>query len=155
MREFADLNALASCVGQVLAVSDWLRIEPARVLAFAEATEDRQWIHLDGVRAARESPYGGAVAHGFLTLSLLPCLLARCVRVHGVSAAINYGIDRLRFPAAVPVSSNIRASFHLSAFASLVAPAAAGAQVEWTVTVDCQDVSKPVCVAVWLVRYQA
>ncbi|WP_348761498.1 MaoC family dehydratase [uncultured Salinisphaera sp.] len=111
---FENVAALAEHIGQALGHSDWLSVDQARVTAFAEATEDRQWIHVDAARAAAESPFGAPVAHGFLTLSLLPYLTAEVFDVAGVTTRVNYGLDRLRFIAPVVVGSRIRAGVTLS-----------------------------------------
>jgi acyl dehydratase len=102
-----------AAVGKHLGYSDWLEITQERVNLFAEATGDFQWIHVDVERAQRESPYGGPIAHGYLTLSLSNMLLPTVVTTEGFSMAINYGVDRVRFPAAVPVGARVRAGVEL------------------------------------------
>jgi acyl dehydratase len=97
--------ALAQHIGQAVAVGDWLAVGPERVQRFADATDDHQWIHLDATRAAAESPYGGPIAHGRLTLSLIVPLVQQAVDVGGVGMTVNYGFDKVRFPAAVPVGA--------------------------------------------------
>ena len=105
-----DLRKLKEFVGREIGVSDWMRISPERVAQFAEATEDRQWIHVDAARAAAQSPYGATVAHGFLTLSLLSQFVVQVLTIEGgVRFAVNYGLNRVRFPSAVRVNSRIRA----------------------------------------------
>ena len=125
-------------------VSEWLEVTQERIAAFAEATEDRQWIHLDPERAARESPYGHTIAHGLLTLSLLPRLAPKFERD---GAAINYGFNRIRFVAPVPAGSRIRGRFRVASVD--------GNKVTWSVTVDCDASPKPCCVAEWVVVYGA
>jgi acyl dehydratase len=141
----ADLHAL---VGQEIAVSDWLRIDQGRINAFAAATDDQQWIHVDVERATRESPYRAPIAHGFLTLSLLPCLFRTAVRIDGTRMSVNYGVNRVRFPAPVRAGSNVRAHFKLAA----VTPVNGGVQIEWQVEFDCEGSAKPVCIATTLMR---
>jgi acyl dehydratase len=143
MRIFDDIASFTEAVGQHLGYSDWLKVDQDRVDAFAEATGDHQWIHVDPERSAA-GPYGGTIAHGYLTLSLLPALGAKIYRVDGVPAALNYGLDRVRFPAPVPVGSRVRAGAELVS----VTPVAAGgtqAVVRFTVEVEGQD--RPACVA--------
>ena len=142
MKRFAHLRDLAPLVGQPLAVGDWITVEQARIDAFAEATDDRQWIHTDPVRAAG-GPFGAPIAHGFLTLSLLPALLARSFAIDDVRMGVNYGLNRVRFPAPVPAGSRLRASFVLLAFDALDG----GAQLTLRATVEREGGAKPVCVA--------
>jgi acyl dehydratase len=132
-------------------VSGWVEITQERILRFAEATEDRQWIHLDAIRAARESPYGTTVAHGFLTLSLLPHLLREAVQIEGVAMGVNYGLNRVRFVAPVPAGSRIRGRFAVAS----TEPAGAATRVTWNVTVECDAAAKPCCVAEWVTMYYA
>ena len=143
-----SLEHLRELVGQEVAVSDWFRVAQERIGLFAEATEDRQWIHVDPERARRESPYGSTIAHGFLTLSLLSPL-ASVVRVPGVRMSINYGLDRLRFPSAVPSGSEIRARFTLKA----VEDVNGAVKATWSVKIECRGSEKPCCVADWIVLY--
>ncbi len=135
-------------VGQEVGVSDWFEVTQERINQFAEATEDRQWIHTDPPRARAESPYGTTIAHGFLTLSLLS-FLAAPLRVPGIRMAINYGLNRLRFPSAVPAGSLIRARFKLLS----VEDAAGAVKATWKATVERQRGDKPCCVAEWVVLY--
>ena len=149
MIEIADVSALAGRIDQEIAVSEWLDVTQERIDRFAEATEDRQWIHVDGARAADESPFKTTIAHGFLTLSLVSALGQRAMRVGGIQMAINYGLNRVRFMAPVPAGSRIRGRF---------TPMAVGAeggsvQITWRVTIEREHVEKPCCVAEWLVRY--
>jgi acyl dehydratase len=151
-RVFADLDALRPLLGQEVAVSDWVAVEQARIDRFAEASEDRQWIHLDRERCRRESPYGTTIAHGFLTLSLVSHLLAQAVAIQdGWRMGVNYGLNRVRFPAAVPAGALIRGRFTLQALEDVPG----GAQLVWHVVVECQGVEKPCCVAEWVVRRYA
>ena len=143
-----DLKHLREMVGREVAASDWLEVTQERINLFAEATEDRQWIHTDLERARKESPYGTTIAHGFLTLSLLSPMAA-AARVPGIRMAINYGLDRLRFPSAVPVGSRIRARFKLRALEDV----AGAVKATWTATVERQGSDKPCCVADWLILY--
>lgn len=140
----AGLPALVALTGQELGVSDWVVVDQARIQAFADATGDHQWIHLDAARAATESPYKTTVAHGFLTLSLLPMLAAQAFKVEGVAATINYGLNRVRFPAPAPAGSRLRGRFRLLD----VVDQGEGrhlATVAATVEVEGQD--RPACVA--------
>ncbi len=137
-------------VGQELGVSEWLDMTQQRIDGFADATDDRQWIHVDAARAAVESPFKTTIAHGFLTLSLISILLRDAVAVDGCRMAINYGLNRVRFVSPVPVGSRIRGRFVLRASED----AADGAvQVTWATTVEREGADKPCCVAEWLVRY--
>ncbi|MEO8839225.1 MAG: MaoC family dehydratase, partial [Herbaspirillum sp.] len=113
MREIASLEELKGLVGQVVAVSDWLEITQQRVNLFAEATGDHQWIHLDVERSKRESPFGSTVAHGFLTLSLLPMMMSSSIVMKDVKMGVNYGLNKVRFPAPVPVGSRLRGHMKL------------------------------------------
>lgn len=144
----ADLEAR---VGQEIGLSPWYEVTQARIDAFAEATEDRQWIHVDRERA-RTSPFGSTIAHGFLTLSLLPKLAADAVELSDRSMGVNYGLGRVRFTAPVPSGSRIRARFGLARLEPLDG---GGVQVTWNVTVERDGSEKPALVAEWLVRYYA
>ena len=143
MREIATLDELKSLVGQEIAVSDWVQISQERVNQFAEATGDYQWIHLDVERCKRESPYGGPIAHGYLTLSLLPMLMQNSVRMTDVRMGVNYGLNKVRFPAPVPVGSKVRSRTTVLSVEDIEG----GAQVTWLVTVEREGGDKPVCVA--------
>jgi acyl dehydratase len=142
---FAELPRL---VGQELGLSAWFAVGQERIDAFAEATEDRQWIHVDPERCARESPFGAPVAHGFLTLSLLPAMLESALVIEGMRMGLNYGLDRVRFPAPLPAGSRVRGRWVLAA----LAPIEGGVQLSWDVTVEAEQGGKPVCVATFLVR---
>jgi acyl dehydratase len=143
MREFNSLAELKSLVGQEVAVSDWIDITQERVNTFADATGDHQWIHLDVERSRRESPFGGTVAHGFLTLSLLPLLMQSAIRMNDVKMGVNYGLNKVRFPAPVPVGCRIRGRMTLLTIEDIPG----GAQMTWQVTMEREGSDKPVCVA--------
>jgi acyl dehydratase len=143
MREIATLGHLKELVGQEVAVSDWVEITQERVDQFAHATGDLQWIHIDVERSRNESPYGGTIAHGFLTLSLLPMLMASAISMPDVKMGVNYGLNKVRFPAPVPVGSRLRARMTLTAVEDITG----GAQVTWLVTIEREGGDKPVCVA--------
>ena len=143
MREIASLAELKALVGQEVAVSDWVVISQERVNQFAEATGDYQWIHLDVERCKRESPFGGPIAHGYLTLSLLPMLMQNSVRMTDVRMGVNYGLNKVRFPAPVPVGSKVRSRTTVVSVEDIEG----GAQVTWLVTVEREGGDKPVCVA--------
>ncbi|MEH0830029.1 MULTISPECIES: MaoC family dehydratase [unclassified Micromonospora] len=147
MRVFATPDELTKALGDHLGYSDWHLVDQARVDAFAEATGDRQWIHVDPERA-RSGPFGGTVAHGFLMLSLLPALGAEVYRVEGIRMGVNYGLDRVRFPAPLPTGSRVRAGVSLLA----VEPVAGGLQVSNEVTLEREGGDKPCCVARTLAR---
>ena len=148
MRTFARLAELAALEGQEIGASDWVAIDQARIDGFAQATGDAQWIHVDPVRAAA-GPFGATVAHGFLTLSLLPELMAAALAIADVRMGLNYGLDRVRFPSPVPVGSRLRAVCRLLRFE----PIAGGAQLAVEVTVEREGSAKPACVAEWLIRH--
>ncbi|MFY1692679.1 MaoC family dehydratase [Plantactinospora sp. WMMB782] len=151
MRKFASLTELAGAVGEQLGPGPWHRIEQDRVNAFAEATGDHQWIHVDPERAAA-GPYGGTVAHGFLTLSLLPVLVQDLYQVEGIRMGINYGLNRVRFPAPLRVGEAVRVSAELLQ----VEPASGGGtQVVTRVTVEPERGGKPCCVAETVTRLYA
>ncbi len=143
MREIHSLTELKSLIGQEVAVSDWVEISQERVNTFAQATGDLQWIHIDVERAQRESPFGGPIAHGFLTLSLLPMLMQNAITMTDVKMGVNYGLNKVRFPAPVPVGSKLRA--HLTLLE--VEDIQDGAQMIWQITIEREGSDKPVCVA--------
>lgn len=147
MRTFEKLADLAALVGEEIGLSDWTPIDQARIQRFADATDDQQWIHIDPVRAAA-GPFGVTIAHGFLTLSLLPKFFQQSYTVSDTRMALNYGLGKVRFPAPVPVDSRLRGRFKLLAFE----PIAGGAQLTVEVTVEREGSSKPVCVAESLTR---
>ncbi len=148
MREIASLDELRTLVGAEVAVSDWVEVTQQKVDMFAEATEDHQWIHQDSERCRRESPFGGPVAHGFLTLSLVSGMFDTALRMVDVRMALNYGLNKVRFPAPVPVGSRLRSRMVLKAVEDI----AGGAQLVWEVTIEREGGAKPVCVAEMLVR---
>jgi len=144
-----DIRTITDRVGQEIAVSDWLPVTQERIDLFAEATGDRQWIHVDQARAAAESPFKTTIAHGFLTLSLLSPLIRESIRFTGLRMAINYGANRVRFVSPVPSGARIRARITPAAAEDV----AGGVQVTWKVTIEREHGDKPACVAEWLVRY--
>lgn len=144
-RHLADLQPLA---GTEIGLSDWVSVDQRRIDLFAEATGDRQWIHTDPERAAA-GPYGGTVAHGFLTLSLLAELGDAAFQIEDVRMGLNYGLDRVRFPAPVKSGSRVRGRFVLQSFQPLEG---GGAQLTVEVTVEIEGGAKPACVAVSLTR---
>jgi acyl dehydratase len=150
VREITSLDELHSLTGQEVAVSDWFEVAQDRINMFAEATGDHQWIHIDVERAETESPYGTTIAHGFLTLSLLSKLMSETVKINlPIKMGINYGLNKVRFPSAVPAGSKIRARAVLQALEEITG----GRQLVWNITVEREGSDKPCCVAEWLVRY--
>ncbi|HXY48768.1 MAG TPA: MaoC family dehydratase [Terriglobales bacterium] len=141
------VGRLKDGLGREVGVSDWFVLSQGHIDSFAEVTGDRQWIHVSPQRAERESPYGGTVAHGFLTLALLSRFLAEVVQVDGL--AVNYGLNRVRFPAPVRAGAKIRAHFTLASLKDVPG----GVEVLYSVAVEMQNADKPACVAEWLVRY--
>jgi len=139
-----NLAELQTRVESEVALSDWFEVTQERINLFAEATEDRNWLHIDPARAARESPFKETIAHGFLTLSLLSELLKLAMSVGGVRMGINYGLNRVRFVRPVPAGRFVLAG---------VEPIAGGVQAMWKVTIERDGSEKPCCVAEWLVRY--
>ena len=142
------INGLEKLVGEHLGYSEWHEVTQEQVNLFADATGDHQWIHVD-VERAKAGPFGGPIAHGYLTLSLAPTLLTEIMRVDGVTMGINYGLNKLRFPSPVPVGSKLRAGVTLAA----VEPVSGGVQVTLNTTFEIEGGSKPVCVAEILFRY--
>ncbi|MCH8618431.1 MaoC family dehydratase [Undibacterium sp. TS12] len=143
MREFSSLEELKALIGQEVSQSGWVEISQERVNTFADATGDHQWIHVDVERARRESPFGGPIAHGFLTLSLLPMLVADAIKLSYVKMGVNYGLNKVRFPSPVPVGSRLRARMKLLNIEDFKD----GAQMTWEVTIEREGHDKPVCVA--------
>lgn len=148
MKTFQSLAELAACVGQDVAVSDWVTITQERINGFADVTGDHQWIHVDPERA-RAGPFGVPIAHGYLTLSLLPVFFQTALDVQQVRMGVNYGVNKVRFPAPVPVGSRLRGHLHLMAAEAL---AQDGCQFTWRLTVEREGADKPVCVAEAVVR---
>ncbi len=143
MKTFNTLNDLAACVGQEVAVSDWLTISQEQVNLFAEATGDHQWIHIDPVKA-KAGPFGGTIAHGFLTLSLLPKFFESSLKVLETRMGVNYGLNKVRFMSPVLVGSRLRARFNLVACEPIDNN---GRQMTWDMTIEREGTDKPVCVA--------
>jgi acyl dehydratase len=143
MRIFESLAELPPLVGQELAVSDWITVTQQQINLFADATGDHQWIHVDEARA-RSGPFGTTIAHGFLTLSLLPRLVENALEVRNVRMSLNYGLNRVRFPSPVPVDSRLRARIKLLESETLPD---GGMQIVWQVTVEREGSDKPACVA--------
>jgi acyl dehydratase len=142
------IEGVQGIVGQHLGYSEWVEITQEQVNRFAEATGDDQWIHTDPERAAKESPFGGPIAHGYLTLSLLPMLVPQIVEITGFRMSVNYGTEKVRFPSPVPVGSRVRAGAALEA----ATPFDGGIQMVITVTVEIEGGSKPAMVATSLSR---
>jgi acyl dehydratase len=143
MQIYEKLSELRDYVGREIGVSDWLLVDQERINRFAHATGDLQWIHLDAERAA-QGPYGTTIAHGFLTLSLLPAFLQAAFSIRDVRMGVNYGLNRVRFPAPVPAGSRLRARFKLLEFSDLPEGAA---QLVMEMTVEREGSDRPVCVA--------
>lgn len=148
MRVIDSVDELKSLVGQEVGVSAWVNMPQERINLFAEATDDHQWIHVDPERCKKESPFGGPIAHGFLTLSLLPTMMGSTLSFPSCRMSINYGLNKLRFPAPVPVGSRVRARMVLQS----VEDVSGGVQVIWTVTMERDGGDKPVCVAESVMR---
>jgi acyl dehydratase len=148
MNRYQKLSELQALTGSVLGISDWLDIDQARIDQFAAVTGDDQWIHVDPARAAA-GPFGATVAHGHLTLSLLPVMVRTAFKVDDVRMTVNYGLNRVRFPAPVPVGSRLRGHFKLMTFETI----AGGAQVVVEVTTEREGHAKPVCVAESVARH--
>ncbi len=147
MRSFERLADLQPLVGQEIAVSDWITVSQERIQLFADATGDHQWIHLD-VERAKQGPFGTTIAHGFLTLSLLPEMSASAFEVRDTRMGVNYGLNKVRFPAPVPSGSRLRGRFKLLAYE----PLEGGAQLTVEVSMEREGSAKPVCVAESLAR---
>jgi len=144
-----NLDALKDLVGREFAITDWFEVTQERIRQFAEATEDRQWIHLDSDRAQKDSPYGTTIAHGFLTLSLLSHFSKQALQIRdGVGMIINYGLNRVRFSAPVPAGSNVRARFTLQSLKDV----GNSSEAVFSVVIEVQNQSKPACLAEWVIR---
>jgi len=150
MREFDNLDEFAAAVGEHLGYSEWHTITQERVNQFADATDDHQWIHVDEPRATA-GPFGGTIAHGFLTLSLLSAFGPKIYRVNGIRMGINYGLNKVRFPQPVKVGSKLRAGAELVEITDI--PGGKQAVSKWTVEIDGE--AKPACVAEWVTRFLA
>jgi acyl dehydratase len=145
-----NAQALKEFEGKDIGYTEWFRVTQERITQFADATEDLQWIHVDAARARDESPYGATIAHGFLTLSLISHFVKEAIQIQsGVRLAVNYGLNRVRFPAAVRAGSRIRASVALLRFDEFTD----GVTATYSVTIEIEDFDKPCCVAEWIVRY--
>jgi acyl dehydratase len=152
IRIIEGIAQLKNLVGQEVATSDWFEVTQSRINDFAEATGDHQWIHVDVERAKTDSPFHSTIAHGFLTLSLLPHLVSQAVKVQGdFKMGINYGLNRLRFVSPVLAGSRVRARVTLQS----VEDVPGGHQITWSVTCETEGGQKPALVAEWLVRYYA
>jgi acyl dehydratase len=148
-RVVKDIGELTTLVGQDLGVTEWHEITQDLINRFADTTGDHQWIHVDVERCKKESPYGACIAHGFLTVSLLPGFMREAVEVQGdYKMRINYGFNRLRFTGGVPAGSRIRAHFALTS----VKDVEGGVEIAWTVSVEVEGRVKPALVAEWLGR---
>lgn len=150
MTHFARLDELRASVNADLGTSRWIDIDQARIDSFADITEDRQWIHTNP-RAAAQGPFGTTIAHGFMTLSLLPAFLEELMVVDGIAMAVNYGLNKVRFPAPVPVDSRVRARGRVLAVDEIPG----GVQTVVLVTVERDGSDKPVCVAEFVSRFLA
>ena len=142
MRVFSTVDEIAACVGEELGTSDWLEVDQARVDAFADATGDHQWIHVDTERAAA-GPFGGTIAHGYLTLSLIPFLGQGVFSLDTPGAKLNYGVNKVRFPSPLRVGKRIRVTISVAALTELPA----GHQLTLQQVVEIEDEPKPACVA--------
>ena len=148
-RIIESLEKLKTMKGQEIGVTDWMEIKQERVNQFADATGDHQWIHVDPERAKKESPYGGAIAHGYLTLSLIPYLLQNMMEIQNYRMGVNYGLNKVRFPAPVPVGGKLR----LKAEAAEIEEVKGGLQVIYKVTFEVEGQEKPSCIAEVIFRY--
>lgn len=148
MREIDGPEALKALVGEEVGTSEWMEVDQARVDLFADATGDHQWIHVDP-EAAAEGPFGSTIAHGYLTLSLLPPLMADVYSVRGRKMGVNYGLNKVRFPAPLPVGSRVRLRLALGDVADV---SGNGIQITWLATVEREGGDKPVCVAESVIR---
>jgi acyl dehydratase len=147
-RVFGSVDELRTAVGEQLGWTDWLEVEQKQIDLFAEATGDHQWIHVDPERAA-SGPFGTTIAHGYLTLSLIPALTVQLLRVEGVKMGVNYGVNKVRFPAPVPVGSRLRATAQVAELTEV----GGGVQLVTRVTIEREGGDKPVCVAETVARY--
>jgi len=147
MRVFNGVDELRAAVGSTLGVSDWVTVDQSHIDTFADATGDHQWIHVDQERA-KAGPFGSTIAHGFLTLSLLPVLVAQTFQVEGTKMGVNYGLNKVRFTSPVPVGSKVRAGTELVD----VTDVDGGIQLTTKVTVEIEGSERPALVAEWLTR---
>src|SRR6185369_6519310 len=151
MRTVNGLEEMQKLVGQELGLSDWHLVTQDEVNLFADATHDHQWIHVDPERAKRESPFGGPIAHGYYTIALAPALLSQVLAVTGVRLGVNYGLNKMRLPAPVPVGSRVRMRAALASYE----PIPGGAQATLGLTFEVENQAKPSCVAEVIYRYYA
>jgi acyl dehydratase len=151
MRALRSVDDLKPLIGQQVAVGEWYPITQQQINAFADATGDHQWIHVDAQRAAHDGPFGTTIAHGFLTLSLVSTMMRSAISIDGLRMTINYGLNRVRFVTPVPAGARVRASIVLSDVTEI----AGSVQATWIVTVEREGSEKPCLVAEWLVRYYA
>lgn len=143
-------HALKDLVGREISVTEWVTVSQERIQQFAEVTDDRQWIHVDRERANHESPYGTTIAHGFLTLSLLSMFLKDAIKIQsGVRMSVNYGLNRVRFPAPVAAGARIRARFTLQSLREMPGVL----EAIFNAIIDAEGTEKPCCVAEWVLRY--
>jgi acyl dehydratase len=149
---FESIDHLKDLVGKEVVVSDWLTVTQERINLFADATGDHQWIHIDTVRAEKESPFTTTIAHGFLTLSLLGQLLSESLKLSHARMGVNYGLNKVRFPAVVPAGARVRARFVLQVLENLPDN---GMHLIWSVTMELEGSEKPCLVAEWLTRYSS
>lgn len=150
-RHIENIEAMRALVGEHLGYSDYMEIDQARVQLFADATGDQQWIHTDPERAKAQSPFGGPIAHGYLTLSLGPVLLPQIFSVGGIAMGVNYGANKVRFMAPVPVGAKLRAGVKLLSVDDIQG----GAQITLETTFETEGATKPSCVAEVIFRYYA
>lgn len=147
-RIFTSVDELKTAVGEELGTTEWLEVDQKRIDLFADATGDHQWIHVDPEKAA-QGPFGTTIAHGYLTLSLIPSFTPELMRVEGVTMGVNYGVNKVRFPSPVPVGSRLRATGQVAE----VTEVPGGAQLVVRITVEREGGDKPVCVAETVVRF--
>jgi len=148
-RIIEDLEELKTMVGQEIGVSDWIKVTQERVNTFAEATGDHQWIHVDPERAKKESPYGGPIAHGYLTMSLAPYFLQQIMEIKKKRMGVNYGLNKVRFPAPVPVGGKLR----MKAEVAEIEEIKGGIQIVIKMTFEVEGQEKPCCIAEAIYRY--
>lgn len=152
MIEIDNVTELRAHVGREIAISDWFTVTQEQIARFADVTDDHQWIHLDQARAARESPYGTTIAHGFLSLALIGALVRNAVSIGGQKLSVNYGLNRVRFTSAVPSGARIRARVTPMSVEDVDGTTS---QVTWKIVVEREGGAKPCLVAEWIVRYYA
>ena len=147
-RVFTSIGELREAVGEDIGPTGWFEVDQQRIDLFAEATGDHQWIHVDPEKAAA-GPFGTTIAHGYLTLSLIPSFTPQLLSVEGITMGVNYGVNKVRFPSPVPVGSRLRASARIAE----VGDVPGGAQLVTVITVEREGGTKPVCVAETVVRF--